>query len=172
MSERAEYEQLSTLVTLLGKLLYCTSEVKSLTNCVPMLCCFASHAIETGLGYGAWLHGEAVSTGMVMAAELSLRMGLVDTEIVTRTTEVLRRAGLPVSLENSHAEAQLGSDEYKKRILALTKSRFLQLMSVDKKVSDGRLSLVLLQGPLGCCVITNEFDEAALGTTLERYCSN
>jgi len=137
-----------------------------------MLCCFASHAIETGLGYGAWLHGEAVSAGMVMAAELSLRMGLVDTEIVTRTTEVLRRAGLPVSLENSHAEAQLGSDEYKKRILSLTKPRFLQLMSVDKKVSDGRLSLVLLQGPLGCCVITNEFDEAALGTTLERYCSN
>jgi len=130
------------------------------------------HAIETGLGYGAWLHGEAVAAGMVMAADMSLRMGLVDEEIVTRTREMLQRVGLPVSLDNPHAEADLGRDDYAKRVCALTKSRFLQLMSVDKKVSDGRLSLVLLQGPLGSCVITSEFDDASLGSTLDRYCSN
>ena len=54
------------------------------------------HAIENGLGYGQWLHGEAVGCGMVMAAHLSLRLGLVDAAFVARLTRLIERAGLPV----------------------------------------------------------------------------
>lgn len=86
------------------------------------------HAIETGLGYGVWLHGEAVAAGMVMAAELSCRLGWLDTAEVDRVRTLIERAGLPIA----------GPD--------LDVKRYLDLMGHDKKVVAGRLRLVLLQG--------------------------
>src|SRR5690606_34541566 len=92
------------------------------------------HAIETGLGYGDWLHGEAVAAGTLMAAELSRRLGwLADAEL-ERIEHVFRRAGLPVH----------GPD--------LLTSAYLALMAHDKKVEDGALRLVLLRG-IGRAVI-------------------
>jgi 3-dehydroquinate synthase len=85
------------------------------------------HAIETGMGYGAWLHGEAVAAGTAMAAELSRRLGWLSTEDVARVESVLRRAGLPVK------GPVLGAE------------RYLDLMSHDKKVVAGNLRLVLLK---------------------------
>jgi 3-dehydroquinate synthase len=85
------------------------------------------HAIETGLGYGEWLHGEAVAAGTVMAAELSRRLGWIDAADVARVRELLVRAKLPV------VGARLGAD------------RYLDLMGHDKKVLAGRLRLVLLR---------------------------
>ena len=85
------------------------------------------HAIEAGLGYGEWLHGEAVAAGTVMAAELSHRLGWLSVADVGRVRALLRRAGLPVT----------GPD--------LGAARYLELMSHDKKVVSGRMRLVLLQ---------------------------
>jgi 3-dehydroquinate synthase len=84
------------------------------------------HAIEAGLGYGAWLHGEAVGCGMVMAADLSARLGLVPAEFVTRVKTVCERAGLPV------VGPALGAD------------RYLALMQVDKKTEAGELRFVVI----------------------------
>ncbi|TXG93212.1 MAG: 3-dehydroquinate synthase [Rhodocyclaceae bacterium] len=85
------------------------------------------HAIETGLGYGEWLHGEAVAAGTMMAAELSAAMGLIAGADVQRIERLLLRAKLPV------AGASMPVD------------RYLDLMRHDKKVDDGRLRLVLLE---------------------------
>ena len=85
------------------------------------------HAIETGMGYGEWLHGEAVAAGTVMAAELSRRLGWIDAADCARVTELLKRARLPVQ------GPPLGGD------------RYLDLMGHDKKVLAGRLRLVLLR---------------------------
>jgi len=85
------------------------------------------HAIESGLGYGAWLHGEAVGAGLVLAAELSGRLGHLAQQDVDRVRRVVRRAQLPV------AAPALGVD------------RYLELMSVDKKARAGRLRFVLLE---------------------------
>src|SRR5574343_886496 len=95
------------------------------------------HAIETGLGYGEWLHGEAVAAGTVMAADLSRRLGWLNDADVARVRTVLERAGLPV------VGPALGAD------------RYLELMSHDKKVSDGTLRLVLLKG-IGRAVVSAE----------------
>lgn len=86
------------------------------------------HAIETGAGYGTWLHGEAVAAGTVMAAELSRRLGWLTAADVTRIRDILSRAKLPVK------GAPLGAD------------RYLDLMGHDKKVIAGQLRLVLLKG--------------------------
>lgn len=85
------------------------------------------HAIETGLGYGVWRHGEAVAAGMVMAAELSRRIGWLSAADVDRARRLLQRAGLPVR------GPRLGAE------------RYLELMAHDKKVITGRLRLVLLK---------------------------
>jgi 3-dehydroquinate synthase len=85
------------------------------------------HAIETGLGYGEWLHGEAVAAGTVMAAELSRRLGWLTDADCQRTRDLLARAGLPV------AGPRMGAD------------RYIDLMAHDKKVLAGRLRLVLLR---------------------------
>jgi 3-dehydroquinate synthase len=85
------------------------------------------HAIETGVGYGEWLHGEAIAAGTVMAAELSRRLGWLNSADVDRVRNILARAGLPVT------GARLGAD------------RYLDLMGHDKKVIAGRLRLVLLK---------------------------
>jgi len=87
------------------------------------------HAIESGLGYGEWLHGEAVGCGMVMAAHLSQRLGGVDAEFVARLTRLIERAGLPV------VGPDLGAD------------RYLELMRIDKKSEGGEIRFVVLDGP-------------------------
>ncbi|MDQ7989079.1 MAG: 3-dehydroquinate synthase [Candidatus Dactylopiibacterium sp.] len=109
------------------------------------------HAIETGLGYGAWLHGEAVAAGTVMAADLSARIGLLDAAGLARTRRILERAGLPV------------------RGPRLGVARYLELMQHDKKVEDGRLRLVLLAG-MGQAVIHDAAPTEAIAATLEACC--
>ena len=86
------------------------------------------HAIEAGVGYGKWLHGEAVATGMVMAAELSARVGTLRREDVARVKTLIERAGLPV------------------RGPALPLEKYLELVQVDKKAAGGKLRFVLLEG--------------------------
>ncbi|MGK7250566.1 3-dehydroquinate synthase [Acinetobacter oleivorans] len=97
------------------------------------------HAIESYLGYGTWLHGEAVATGMVMAADLSQRLGWISSEDVERTKKIIQRANLPISCP------KIPLDE------------FLGYMAHDKKVLNGQLRLVLLK-QLGQAVITKDFD--------------
>ncbi len=91
------------------------------------------HAIESGLGYGQWLHGEGVGCGMVMAARLSEALGLVDEAFVHRLRTLIQRAGLPV----------IGPR------LAPTDSagRYLQLMRVDKKTEAGQIKFVVIDAP-------------------------
>jgi 3-dehydroquinate synthase len=87
------------------------------------------HAIEAGMGYGAWLHGEAVGCGMVMAAELSRRLGMIDAAYAARIRALVERAGLPVT------GPRLGAQ------------RYLELMRVDKKASQGQIRFVLIEAP-------------------------
>ncbi|AMO23780.1 3-dehydroquinate synthase [Ramlibacter solisilvae] len=87
------------------------------------------HAIEAGLGYGEWLHGEAVGCGMVMALQLSQRLGLVDEAFAQRVTALIARAGLPV------VGPRLGA------------ARYLELMQVDKKAEGGEIKFVLIDRP-------------------------
>jgi 3-dehydroquinate synthase len=105
------------------------------------------HAIETGMGYGNWLHGEAVGAGMVMAAEASWRMGWLSEADVTRTRALIRAAGLP------DVAPDLGADTW------------LDYMGHDKKVESGKLRFVLLKR-LGVAVVTGEMPEATLRATL------
>jgi 3-dehydroquinate synthase len=101
------------------------------------------HAIEAGTGYGAWLHGEAVATGMVMAAELSLKMKLLEKGDVARVRALVSRAGLPVKAP------------------ALRPEEMLALMSVDKKAARGKLRFVVLQA-IGEARLRGDADEKAL----------
>ncbi|HSU23332.1 3-dehydroquinate synthase [Comamonadaceae bacterium OTU4NAUVB1] len=87
------------------------------------------HAIESGLGYGEWLHGEAVGCGMVMAARLSQRLGGIDEAFVRRLTRLIERAGLPVTAPRLGAE------------------RYLELMRVDKKSEAGEIRFVVIDRP-------------------------
>ncbi len=91
------------------------------------------HAIESGLGYGKWLHGEGVGCGMVMAAQLSHRLGLVDMLFVERLTKLVQRAGLPVKAPVLSSADNAG--------------RYLELMRVDKKSEAGEIRFVLIDGP-------------------------
>lgn len=91
------------------------------------------HAIEAGMGYGVWLHGEGVAAGMVLAAELSRRMGLVDAAFVARLRALIERAGLPTRAPVLDAQDNAG--------------RYLQLMRVDKKAQAGEIRFVLIDGP-------------------------
>lgn len=91
------------------------------------------HAIESGLGYGKWLHGEGVGCGMVMAAHLSHRLGLVDELFVERLVRLVANAGLPV-------KGPVLSD-------ADNSGRYLELMKVDKKSEAGEIRFVLIDGP-------------------------
>jgi len=107
------------------------------------------HAIESGLGYGAWLHGEAVACGMVLAADLSHRLGLVPAEVVQRLRVLIERAGLPVQ------PPKLGVD------------RYLQLMRVDKKAEAGAIRFVLLEsmGRAGLHAVP----DSVIGDTLRAH---
>ena len=106
------------------------------------------HAIETGVGYGNWLHGEAIAAGMAMASDLSRRLKWLSAADITRIEKLIRRARLPVRAPGT-----------------LSAARFLELMAVDKKVLDGRLRLVLLKR-LGEAVITDDYPRAELEGTL------
>ena len=97
------------------------------------------HAIESYLGYGVWLHGEAVATGMVMAADLSQRMGWISVADLERTKKIILRAQLPIVCPKIPLE------------------EFLAYMAHDKKVLNGQLRLVLMKS-LGQAIITKEFD--------------
>ena len=109
------------------------------------------HAIETGLGYGEWLHGEAVAAGTMMAAELSRRLGWIDAAAVARIEALLERARLPVW------GPRLGVE------------RYVELMSHDKKVEAGKLRLVLLRA-LGCAVMHGEAPAGEIAAAIEARC--
>ncbi len=106
------------------------------------------HAVENGMGYGAWLHGEAVAAGTIMAADLSQRLGWLGAADVLRVRKLFERSGLPV------IAPKLGADKY------------LQLMGLDKKVSDGKIRFVLLKS-LGNAVMTGDVPQTMLEQTLE-----
>ncbi len=91
------------------------------------------HAIESGMGYGAWLHGEGVGCGMLMAAELSQRLGLIDTALVARLRRVVERAGLPIVGPTLDPTDNAG--------------RYMALMQVDKKAEAGAIKFVVVDGP-------------------------
>jgi 3-dehydroquinate synthase len=105
------------------------------------------HAIENAMGYGVWLHGEAVAAGTMLAADLSRRMGWLDEQSVKRMKNILEAAGLPTAAP------------------ALGVERYLDLMGLDKKVRDGKLRFVLQQG-IGKSVLTSDYDAVALQQTL------
>jgi 3-dehydroquinate synthase len=107
------------------------------------------HAIETGMGYGEWLHGEAVAVGMCLAADLSMRLGWLAADGAERVRALLARAELPLA-----PPAQLTADD------------FLRLMAVDKKVKEGQLRLVLLRS-LGRATLASGVDSHILRSTLE-----
>ncbi len=106
------------------------------------------HAIESGMGYGVWLHGEAVAAGTVMAADLSCRMGWISTEDLQRVRKIFIRANLPV------VSPKLGNEKY------------LELMGMDKKVEGGKIRFILLK-KLGHAVIESEVPLTLLNETLE-----
>jgi len=105
------------------------------------------HAIEAGVGYGTWLHGEAVAAGMVMAAELSARAGALDPAVVARLRTLLARAGLPVEGP------------------ALAPERYLELMAIDKKAAAGRIRFVTLEA-IGHAVLRDDLDAATVRATI------
>lgn len=107
------------------------------------------HAIENGMGYGVWLHGEAVATGMVMAADLSARLGYMSWAQAARAKALIERAGLPVV-----PPAQISAQDY------------LDLMSFDKKAQAGKIRFILMQG-IGRSVIEGNIDAGLLEQTLE-----
>lgn len=110
------------------------------------------HAVETYTGYTEWLHGEAVGLGLVMAADLSARLGWISAEDARRCEALVARAGLPVRPPQGMRPAD-----------------FHRLMAGDKKVAAGQLRLVLLK-PLGTAVLTADFDPVQLDATLAHFC--
>ncbi len=109
------------------------------------------HAIESGMGYGAWLHGEAIGVGMLMAADLSHRQGNFSQEQLRRTHTLIAAAKLPV-------KTPAGMDA----------ERFLELMSVDKKVQSGIIRLVLLSG-IGASHVSADYAPTLLRETLDEF---
>jgi 3-dehydroquinate synthase len=105
------------------------------------------HAIENAMGYGVWLHGEAVAAGTILAANLSGRLGWLKADEIARVRQLFVAAKLPVDAP------ALGVDKY------------LDLMGLDKKVVDGKIRLVLQQG-IGKSVLTSDYDSTALKQTL------
>lgn len=110
------------------------------------------HAIETATGYSEWLHGEAIATGMVMAADLSARSGWLAREDVDEIRALLQRVGLPINPPAS-----------------MVPEEFLDLMSHDKKVVSGQLRLVMLKS-IGQAVVTSDYDRNCLDETLKTFC--
>lgn len=109
------------------------------------------HAIESGAGYGNWLHGEAVGIGMLMAADLSMREGWISGQDVQRVKEIIEAAKLPVKLPS-----------------IMTYEVFMDLMRVDKKVRDGKINFVLYNS-LGDAKVTHDFKADNLRQTIEHF---
>jgi len=109
------------------------------------------HAIETGLNYKNWLHGEAVGLGIIMAAHMSVLSGWLSEDDMNRIKQLLSRARLPEQLPKE-----------------IQYSDMRELMSVDKKVSDGRLKLVLLKA-IGEAIVTDDFQEKNLQETISYF---
>jgi 3-dehydroquinate synthase len=109
------------------------------------------HAIENAMGYGVWLHGEAVAAGTILAADLSQRLGWLTPADSKRVAEILQAAKLPVTAPNLGVE------------------RYLDLMGHDKKVEDGKVRLVLQQG-IGKAVISSDYAADKLKETLLTTC--
>lgn len=105
------------------------------------------HAIENAMGYGVWLHGEAVAAGTMMAADLSQRMGWLTQADVARIQKSFEAANLPITAPHLGVE------------------RYLDLMGLDKKVENGKIRLILQQG-IGKSVITSDYDVEKLKETL------
>ncbi len=110
-----------------------------------------AHAIETFTGYTQWLHGEAVATGLCMAADMSARSGWISRADAERCSALVARSGLPVALP-----ARMQSED------------FVRLMALDKKVASGQLRLILLR-QLGEAIVTADFDHNALAETLSTF---
>ncbi len=108
------------------------------------------HAIESGMGYGNWLHGEAVAAGTVLAADLSRRLGLLTASEVERIRTLYRWAGLPDTAPD------LGAESYKR------------YMGLDKKVEGGRIRFVLMRG-IGSALLGSDVLDTDLNATLEHY---
>lgn len=108
------------------------------------------HAIESAMGYGNWLHGEAVAAGMVMAVDLSLRHGWIKDEVQTKTIELLKQANLPIRPPQD-----------------ITIEQYMDIMAIDKKVDQGIIKLVLLQD-LGKAFICGNYDTDLLKQTLQQ----
>jgi len=109
------------------------------------------HAIETGMGYGVWLHGEAIAVGMMMAADLSQRMSWMTSDDVDKIKQLLLAANLPISAPKE-----------------MTAEQFMDLMSVDKKVQQGHIRLVLLKG-IGKAIISDDYSNDCLQATLQAF---
>lgn len=110
------------------------------------------HAIEAEMGYGTWLHGEAVGAGMIMACSMSKRLGWIGDDVFTRALTLIGQAGLPVEVPAN-----------------MTPDSFMTHMARDKKVESGQLRLVLLTG-LGQAVVTADFAPDVLAETLKEAC--
>lgn len=106
------------------------------------------HAIENGMGYGVWLHGEAVAAGTMLAAQLSEKLSWLTATEVQRIETILKAAKLPLDPPKFSVE------------------KYLELMQLDKKVADGRIRLVLQQG-IGKAIITGDYDQDKLQQTIE-----
>ena len=111
-----------------------------------------AHAIETWVGYGTWLHGEAVATGLCMAADLSSRMEWLPPDAVIRCEALVGRSKLPTRPPAGMQPAD-----------------FIELMARDKKVASGKLRLVLMRA-MGDAVLSSEFKSTALDATLAQFC--
>lgn len=111
------------------------------------------HAIETAMGYGSWLHGEAVAVGMLMAADLSWRMGMLEKQVVTEIRELISVAGLPTM-----PPAEIKVEQY------------LSLMSNDKKAEQGMIRFILLE-KLGKACIQSNIEPKLLEQTLQAGAS-
>jgi len=109
------------------------------------------HAIEAASGYGSWLHGEAVAVGMMMAATMSQKMGWLDPEEPGRIRELLVRANLPVKVSDG-----------------MSAPDFLKHMAVDKKVSGGRIRLVLLK-EIGDAILVSDYPDDMLDEVLDEF---
>ena len=106
------------------------------------------HAIETVMGYGKWLHGEAVATGIMMAIDLSIREGLIEEDVRQHSLALLQRAGLPVE-----PPPDISIEQY------------LDAMAIDKKSIDGSIKLVLLRA-LGDAFVSGDYNHEKLLQTL------
>ncbi len=109
-----------------------------------------AHAIETGTGYGEWLHGEAVGTGLVMAADLSMRLGRCSTDDAARIKQLVQKARLPVAPPESMSEKE-----------------FLDLMARDKKATDEGMRFVVLKDGIGNAELVSDVPLGVVKETLE-----